>query len=107
MAVAGELIEVVVFKSPTVTVNNEGGRAKSFASTITTKAKVRSGRQARTEPDALSVSKEFTIRYRQDADLITKDWLIAYDGEDYTINSIDLDIKKQFLTFSGATKTHG
>lgn len=100
---SGDIITPITFKSPTVTVNDEGGRDHSYSAAINTKAKVQGVRQSRgDDPATISSEKKFTIRYRAEADIITKDWLITYNGKDYTIHSIEpIDEKQRYLTFTG------
>lgn len=100
----GELKHQVVFKQPTSSLNDEGGREVTYTTSITTWAKVDKFNQYRTTEamaDDLIGSLDFYIRYSADRSAINKDWRIEYKGEDYIIHQIELvEQKEMFLRFT-------
>jgi SPP1 family predicted phage head-tail adaptor len=111
---SGELKHKVVFKQPTSSLNDEAGAEKSYdppASTITTWAKVSSVNQFRaTEAyqTALVDTLDFFVRHSTDREAITKDWLITYKGQDYTIHEIEeLNQEERFIRFTAKVRTNG
>lgn len=109
---SGELKHKVVFKQPTSSLNDEGGNEVSYPSnTITTWALVRNFNQNRSQDPAgasLVGALDFFIRYSQTNDTITKDWLLVYGGDEYTIHRIEpLDQQKNFILITAKVKTNG
>ena len=80
----------VLFKLPSTSQNDEGGiEVDTYTTTITTWAFVREVNQARAVEitgSALLHTKEIYIRWAEARDVITKDWLVTYRGEDYVIH---------------------
>jgi hypothetical protein len=105
---AGLINKPVIFKSPTITVNNEGGQEVEYETGLETRAHVERFNQYRgTEANvtALIGALDFTIRYREAAEVIDKDWLIEYKGNDYVIHNIEpLDQEQRFLRFTAKSK---
>jgi SPP1 family predicted phage head-tail adaptor len=111
MAVAitsGELRHRVVFKQPTSSLNDEGGKETTYTSLITTWAKVDSFSQRRaTEAEAVVLigALDFYIRWSTQRETITKDWLLSYRSQDYTIHQIErIDQKDRFIRFTAKVK---
>lgn len=109
MVVSGQITTPIVLKAPTYSTNSEGGREVSHAATITTHAKVKDGGQSReSEPATIAATKVFTIRWRSAADAITKDWLLTYRDEDYTIHAIKrVDEQDKFIEITAKVRTDG
>lgn len=105
---SGELNRKVVFKQPVSSLNDEGGQERSFTTAFSTFAKVGRFNQFRsTEANVtdLTSALDFSIRWSQSRESITKDWLIEYNGADYTIHLIEfVDQQKQFIRFTAKTK---
>jgi SPP1 family predicted phage head-tail adaptor len=101
---SGDLRHKVVFKQPSSLKNDEGGKEITHADAITTWARVEKFNQYRkTETNAttLTGALDFYIRYSTDRQAITKDWLIRYNGKDYTIHKIEpIDQKERFIRFT-------
>lgn len=108
---AGDLKHNVVFKEPTSSLNDEGGQEVSHAAEITTRAAVFPISEHRiTEANVTTLigAKDFYVRYSVSRSAINKDWLLTYNGEDYTIHSIDnIDEEKEFIRFTAKTRSDG
>jgi SPP1 family predicted phage head-tail adaptor len=101
---SGDLRHKVVFKQPSSLKNDEGGKAITHVDAITTWAKVDKFNQYRkTESNAtvLTGALDFYIRHSIERESIAKDWLIRYNGKDYTIHEIErIDQKEVFIRFT-------
>jgi SPP1 family predicted phage head-tail adaptor len=105
---AGLLKHSVVFKQPSSSLNNEGGREATYSSQVTTWAYVEAVNTRRlTEAQAtvLVNAFDFYVRYSSDTSAITKEWLITYKGKDYTIHEIELiEQEENWLRFTGKAR---
>lgn len=110
---SGDLTERVVFKQPTSSLNDEGGIELDYTTTpllLSTWAKVSRFNIKKTSEalsEALVGSLDFYIRASDDREDITKDWLIEYAGEDYTISEIDPHAADGFIRFTAKVRTDG
>jgi len=104
---AGDFRYKVVFKEPTSSLNEEGGREQSHTTAIVTWAKIAKFNQYRATEQAtvLIGSLDFYVRYSQEKAAITKEWLIEYEGKDYTIHEIErISQGKQYLRFTAKVR---
>jgi SPP1 family predicted phage head-tail adaptor len=101
---SGDLKHKVVFKQPASSLNDEGGKETTYTNAILTWAKVEKFNQYRTtEGDATALvgSLDFYVRYNVERSVINKDWLISYNGKDYTIHQIEpIEQKQMFIRFT-------
>ena len=100
MALSGDYNRKVIFKSPTITQNDEGGEETTYEEEITTWAKVKRTNQFRAleaGSAALIDSDTLTIRNSNDRASINKDWLVNYDGKDHVIHSINSENKREIV----------
>lgn len=102
MISAGELKKPIILKSPVETVNDEGGTVITHpVDTISTFAKVQGfheGRVSEANYSTMNYGKNFYIRYSTGRELINKDWLLRYEGENYTIHEIErMNEDKRFI----------
>lgn len=94
MVLSGELKTVIIFRSPTVTRNSEGGREITLVDEITTRGKVEQTNMFRafqTNATALLNTDTVWVRYSEANSVITKDWLLYYRGKDHVIQSIEME----------------
>lgn len=106
---SGLLNKPVTFKRPVSSLNDEGGQVFSYSDDFTTMAFVTAFNERRvSEAHAVTLigSSDFYIRYSVSREAITKDWLISYKGEDYTIHEIE-NIDKRFIRMTAKVSTDG
>lgn len=109
---SGDLIFGIILRQPAKTTNTQGGREVAYTDKIITRAAIRelsSQRASDPQATALLNSKDFYIRWSQERQGITKDWIIEYDSEYYTINEIqkfDQD-RQRFIRINAKVKTDG
>jgi SPP1 family predicted phage head-tail adaptor len=105
---AGMINKPVVFKQPSSLKNDEGGIEKTFTDAIETRAFVDRFNQYRTtEAEAVTLigALDFYVRWAASREAITKEWLINYKGQDYTIHKIEhLDQREKFIRFTAKAK---
>jgi SPP1 family predicted phage head-tail adaptor len=105
---SGELRHKVVFKQPASSLNSQKERVTTYTDAISTWAKVEKFNQYRTtEANASTLigALDFYVRYSVERSGITKDWLIGYNGKDYTIHQIELiEQKENFLRFTAKVR---
>jgi SPP1 family predicted phage head-tail adaptor len=107
----GDLKHRVVFKQPTSSLNDELGEERTYATAFTVWAAVRNFNQFRTtEANATELigSLDFYVRYSSQVENVTKDWLLEYKAEDYTIHEIEnVDQENVFFRFTAKVRTNG
>jgi SPP1 family predicted phage head-tail adaptor len=107
----GDLKHQVVFKQPTSSLNDEAGVEKAFVSAITTWAAVRNSdirRVTEASQSYLVGSLDFYIRWSSANEAITKDWLLEYMTESYTIHEIErMNQENKFIRITAKTRTDG
>ena len=87
---AGELKRTVVFKSPVSTRNSQGGKETTFTEAGSAKAKIEATNQRMIEVAPVLLNTDTVhVRYSLERAAITKDWLVAYDGLDHVIHSVE------------------
>lgn len=107
---SGLLKQRVEFFEPTTTVNDQGGKDKTYSVAISTRAYVTATDDFRAQmanATALVGTVRVFIRFRASALLIRKDWLIRYNGKDHVIHSIgsaEGEDKKTYLEFLAKSK---
>lgn len=104
---SGKLKHKIVFKQPSSSLNDEGGKENTYTDQITTRAQVERFNQYRTTEDATTLigALDFYVRYSVDRSAINKTWLIEYRGKDYTIHLIEpIEQKENFLRFTAKAK---
>ena len=105
---SGELKHKIVFKQPSSLKNDEGGIRKTYTTFLETWAKVDRFNQYRTteaEAAVLIGALDFYVRHSTDREQITKDFLINYRNQDYTIHKIErIEQKEKFLRFTAKAK---
>jgi hypothetical protein len=88
--------------------NDEGGKRKTYIPFLQTRAYVEGFNQYRTteaEAAVLIGALDFYVRWSIDREAITKDFLIAYKGKDFTIHKIEsIEQKERFLRFTAKAK---
>jgi SPP1 family predicted phage head-tail adaptor len=100
MAITGEYNRRVIFKEPTITVNDEAGQEVSYATAFTTWGKIKRTNQFRAleaNVTTLIDSDTLTVRYAANRLEVDKDWLVNYDGKDHVIHSINSESKKEVV----------
>jgi len=87
---AGELKRTVSFKKPTSSRNSQGSKQSVFTGQFTARAKIE-GTNMRVQEIAPALLNTDTvyIRYSEDRTAIKTDWLLAYDGMDHIIHSVE------------------
>jgi head-tail adaptor len=105
---AGLINKLVTFKQPASSLNDEGGKEKTYSDFITTRAYVTDFNQYRTteaEAVVLIGALDFYVRWSSDREQITKDFLISYKGKDWTIHKINpIEQKQRFIRFTAKVK---
>lgn len=105
---AGLINKLVTFKQPASSLNDEGGKEKTYSDFITTRAYVTDFNQYRTteaEAVVLIGALDFYVRWSAQRETITKDWLISYRSQDYIIHQIErIDQKDRFIRFTAKVK---
>lgn len=105
---SGDLRHKVVFKQPTSSLNDEGGKEVSYTEAFTTWAAVKAFNMHRTteaNATALIGALDFYVRYSADRAAITKEWLINYNSKEYVIHEIEpIDQLEKFIRFTAKTK---
>ena len=105
---SGQLKHKVVFKQPISSLNEQKEKTITYSDSILTWAKVERFNQYRTteaEAATLIGSLDFYIRYSSDREAITKEWLLNYKGQDYTIHQIELiEQKGKFIRFTAKAR---
>lgn len=108
---SADLRHKVVFKQPTSSLNDEAGIEKTFATALTTWAAVRgvsSSRVTEANSNYLVDGLDFYVRYSSQIEPVTKDWLIEYKAENYTIHEIVvMDQENRFVRFTAKVRTNG
>lgn len=110
---SGDLTERVVFKQPVSSLNDEGGIERDYSTpvtTLTTWAMVERFNIKKTSEalsESLVGSLDFYVRESSAKDAITKDWIITYNGEDYTISEIDPFAVDDHIRFTAKVRTDG
>lgn len=109
---SGDLRYRIELKSPVETKNDEGGVERSYTSQIITYAAIRAidtRRVNEAAATALLHSKDFYIRWSETReDSITKDWILIYQGDTYTIHEIEnIDEKGRFIRLTAKFKAMG
>ena len=109
---AGAFTKSIVLKAPTTTRNSEGGRELTFpTNTIQTWARVdeiNSQRVMEAGATALIGTKIFYFRYAERMLNVTKDWILVYNGKNYTISNIEqVDEKEKFIKITAKAKSSG
>lgn len=106
---SGDLRHKVVFKQPASSLNDQKEKIITYSNAITTWAKVERFNQYRTteaEAAALIGSLDFYVRYSVERSAISKEWLINYRSQDYTIHQIELvEQRESFLRFTAKVKS--
>lgn len=100
MALAGDYNRKVVFKSPVINTNNQGGEETDYQEEFTTWAKIKRTNQFRAleaGSSSLIDSDTVVIRSSTDRQTINKDWLLNYDSKDHVIHSINGENKKEIV----------
>lgn len=110
---SGDLTERVVLKQPASSLNNEGGIEYDFDSPeteIETWAMIDKPNVKRTTEalaEVLVQSLDFYVRKNSNTYPITKDWIVEYDGEQYTINEVDKFIQENYIRITAKVRTDG
>lgn len=109
MAIAtGSMTQRVVFKQPASSLNNEGGKEKTFTSfwiTYAARENYKDFRRVEVPGTAIVGTFDFYVRWCSNSLAITKDYLIENEGKDFTISNIDRNsYVKQFIKFTAKAK---
>jgi SPP1 family predicted phage head-tail adaptor len=109
---SGDLKHKVVFKQPVSSLNDEQGIELSYPTdTIITWAAVRNidvRRLTEASQTILADSKDFYVRWSSANEGITKDWLLVYKGDNYTISETEpINEEMKFIRFTAKTRTNG
>jgi SPP1 family predicted phage head-tail adaptor len=112
MVTIAELHYTVTLYRPTLTVNNEGGRERSYVAEDPIKGSVKRINQARVLEaggDALIDTDKIVIRYTKDRDEITKEWEVEYMNKRATIVDINFTglYNRQWIELIVKDKTSG
>lgn len=109
---SGELRYQVTLKSPTEVKNDESGyEVTGYTDQFTTMAAIKavSGRRiVEANAEVLLHSRDFYLRWTTARQAITKDWILTYNGSDYTIHEIEMmDQGAKFIRLTAKAKTSG
>jgi hypothetical protein len=107
----GDLKEKIILKAPASSLNDRGEREITYpVDTLELFAAVERFNQYRTgegNDTTLIGSLDFIIRDATNRDSLTKDWLLVYGGNDYTIHTVDRFFQTGFIRITAKAKSNG